>query len=273
MGKRKKRARNGIIIKTPEEIAQMRVACETASDILQNVAKFIADGIGKTTKEVDLYAAELMEERNCKSAFLGYRGFPGFTCISPNIEVVHGIGGDYVIKDGDIISVDVGITLNGWIGDNATTVAVGNVDDETKKLLAVTEQSLYEALSFAREGEYLGDLCGAVEDYVNPFGFGVVKEFVGHGVGRDLHEEPSVPNYRPVGKTPRLKEGMVLAVEPMINVGTPRVKILDDGWTVITGDKKNSAHFEHTVLVTKDGPDILTARPREATPEQLGITL
>lgn len=272
MAKRKK-SRNGIIIKTPDEIAQMRVACETASDILQNVAKFIADGIGKTTKEVDLYAAHLMEERNCKSAFLGYRGFPGFTCISPNIEVVHGIGGDYVIKDGDIISVDVGITLNGWIGDNATTVPVGNVDTETKRLLAVTEQSLYEAMSFAREGEYLGDLCGAVADYVKPFGFGVVKEFVGHGVGRNLHEEPSVPNYRPVGKTPRLKEGMVLAVEPMINLGTPRVRILDDGWTVITEDKKNAAHFEHTVLVTKDGPDILTTRPREATPEQLGITL
>ncbi|MFT5632367.1 MAG: methionyl aminopeptidase [Rubritalea sp.] len=271
MGKRKNKGRNGIIIKTPEEISKMRVACETASEILQKVAKYII--AGRTTREVDLYAAELMKERACKSAFLGYRGFPGFTCISPNIEVVHGIGSDYVIKDGDIISVDVGITKNGWIGDNATTVAVGNVDLETKRLLAVTEQSLYEALAFAREGELLGDLCGAVEDYVKPSGFSVVKEFVGHGVGRDLHEEPQVPNYRPFGKTPRLKEGMILAVEPMINIGTPRVRILDDGWTVITGDKKNSAHFEHTVLVTKDGPDILTARPREATPELLGIEL
>ncbi len=270
MGKRKKRKSSGIIIKSPQEIAEMRIACETASEILQNVAKFI--GVGKTTLDVDQYAEELMRERDCVSAFHGYRGFPGQICISPNEEVVHGIGGEYVIKDGDIISVDVGITKGGWIGDNATTVAVGNVDDETKRLLAVTEQSLFEALSFAREGEYLADLCGAVADYVNPYGFKVVKEFVGHGVGRDLHEEPQVPNYRPEGRSIMLKEGMVLAVEPMINIGTPRVKILKDGWTVITGDKKNSAHFEHTVHVTKDGPDILTARPRTALPEQLGIT-
>ena len=271
MAKRKKRKSNGVIIKTPEEIAEMRVACETASDILQNVAKFIT--AGKTTLEVDQYAKELMKERDCVSAFFGYRGFPGQICISPNEEVVHGIGGEYLIKDGDIVSVDVGITKNGWIGDNATTVAVGNIDNETKRLLAATEQSLYEALSYAREGEYLSDLCGAVADHVKPYGFKVVKEFVGHGVGRDLHEEPSVPNYRPEGRSIVLKEGMVLAVEPMINIGTPRVKILKDGWTVITGDRKNSAHFEHTVHVTKDGPDILTARPREATPELLGIEM
>ncbi len=272
MAKRKSN-KSEISIKSPSEIKEMRVACETASEILQNVAKYIAAGVGKTTKEVDLYAAELMKERDCVSAFLGYRGFPAYTCISPNEEVVHGIGDDYVIKDGDLISVDVGITKNGWIGDNATTVAVGNIDLEAKRLLAVTEQSLYEALVFAREGELLSDLCGAVEDYVHKFGFKVVKEYVGHGVGRNLHEEPAVPNYRTHGKTPRLKEGMVLAVEPMINIGTARVKTLDDGWTVITGDKKNSAHFEHTVLVTKDGPDILTARPREATEELLGIKL
>ncbi len=270
MSKRKK-SRNGIVIKTPDDIRQMRVACETASVILQTVAKFIF--AGKTTKEIDLYAAELMKEHGCKSAFLGYRGFPGYTCISKNCEVVHGIGGNYVIKDGDIISLDVGIIQNGWIGDNATTVAVGNVDDATKRLLAATEQSLYEALAFAREGELLGDLCGAVEDFIKPTGFSVVKEFVGHGVGKDLHEEPQVPNYRPIGKTPRLKEGMVLAIEPMINAGTARIKILGDGWPVVTGDKKNSAHFEHTVLVTKNGPDILTARPREATPDLLGIKI
>ncbi len=272
MAKRKKN-KSGVIIKSPAEIKEMRVACETASDILQTVAKFIADGIGKTTKEVDLYAAELMKERDCVSAFLGYRGFPGYTCISPNEEVVHGIGDDYVIKDGDIISVDVGITKGGWIGDNATTVAVGNIDLETKRLLCATEQSLYEALAYAKDGEYLADLCGAVEDHVHQFGFKVVKEYVGHGVGRNLHEDPAVPNYRTHGRSIRLREGMVLAVEPMINIGTPRVKTLSDGWTVITGDKKNSAHFEHTVLVTKDGPDILTARPREATEELLGIKM
>lgn len=270
MAKRKKNS-SKIPLKSPAQIKEMRVACELASEILQATAKFIQ--AGKTTGEVDAYAAELMKERDCVSAFLGYRGFPGYICISPNEEVVHGIGGDRVIQDGDIISIDVGIVKNGWIGDNATTVPVGNVDEETKRLLAVTEQSLYEALQYAKDGVFLADLCGAVAEYVRPFKFGVVKEFVGHGVGQELHEEPQVPNYRPHGRTPRLREGMVLAVEPMVNAGTPRVKILDDGWTVITGDKKNSAHFEHTVHVTKDGPDILTARPREATPAQLGITL
>lgn len=270
MAKRKKNS-NKIPIKSPAQIKEMRLACETASAILQATAKFIE--VGKTTAEVDAFAAEQIKEHGCVSAFLGYRGFPGNICISPNEEVVHGIGDDRVIEDGDIISIDVGIVKGGWIGDNATTVPVGNVSEEVKRLLAVTEQSLYEALSYARDGVFLADLCGAVADYVRPFKFGVVKEFVGHGVGKELHEEPQIPNYRPVGRTPRLREGMVLAVEPMINAGTPRVKILDDGWTVITADNKYSAHFEHTVLVTMDGPDILTARPREATPEQLGITL
>jgi len=270
MAKRKKGG-NKIPIKSAEDIKQMRVACETASEILQATAKFIS--VGKTTGEVDAYAAELIAERDCVSAFLGYRGFPGNICISPNEEVVHGIGGDRVIEDGDVISIDVGVIKGGWIGDNATTVPVGDVGEEVKRLLAVTEQSLYEALSHARDGVFLADLCGAVAEYVRPFKLGVVKEFVGHGVGKELHEEPQIPNFRPSGRTPRLREGMVLAVEPMINAGTPRVKILDDGWTVITGDNKYSAHFEHTVLVTKNGPDVLTARPREATPEILGITL
>lgn len=269
MAKRKRKTGNGIVIKTPREIEEMRGACQLASEVLQQVAKFIA--VGKTTAEVDAYAGELIKEAGAKSAFLGYRGFPGNICISPNEEVVHGIGSDRLIKDGDVISIDIGVVKNGWIGDNATTVPVGQVAEETKKLLAVTEQSLYEALQFARDGVLLGDLCGAVEDYVTPFGFTVVKEFVGHGVGRDLHEEPQVPNYRPHGRTPRLREGMVLAVEPMINLGTPKVKILDDGWTVISRDREASAHFEHTVCVTKGDPDILTARPREATPEILGI--
>ena len=270
MAKRKKRS-SRIHIKSPEEIEEMRVSCEIASQILQSTAKFIE--AGKTTKEVDLFAAAQIKEYGCESAFLGYRGFPGNICISPNAEVVHGIGGDYVIQDGDVISIDVGITKNGWIGDNATTVPVGDIDDDTKRLLAVTEQALYEAISYAREGEYLGDLCAAVSDYVSQFKMGVVKELVGHGVGRDLHEEPSVPNFRPARKTPVLRTGMVLAIEPMINLGTARVDFLDDGWTVKTKDQKNSAHFEHTVCVGEHGPDILTARPREATPELLGISL
>lgn len=271
MAKRKRKKIAGIPIKTPQDIAQMRVACETASTILQQVALFIE--AGKTTKEVDAYAAELIKEHDCKSAFLNYRGFPGNICISPNEEVVHGIGSDYLIKDGDIISIDIGVVQNGWIGDNATTVPVGNVDEETKKLLAVTEQSLFEAIQYAKEGCHLGEICGAVQNYVESHDLAIVREFVGHGVGRNLHEEPQVPNYRMPGKTPLLREGMVLAIEPMVNVGTPKIRILKDGWTVITEDRKPSAHFEHTVHVTKNGPDILTARPRTATAEQLGITL
>lgn len=260
-----------IPIKTPADIRKMRVACETASEILQKCAAAIQPG--KTTKEIDAYAAELMWQAECKSAFLGYRGFPRHICISRNEEVVHGIGSDTVIRPGDIIKIDVGIIKNGWVGDNATTVPVGDIDLETKRLLCVTEQSLYEAISHARSGNYLADLCGSVEAHVNKYHFTVVKDFVGHGVGRNLHEEPQVPNYRPHGRTPKLRPGMVLAIEPMVNAGTAGVTILSDGWTVVTNDRKNSSHFEHTVLVTEGKPEILTARPREATEELLGITM
>lgn len=258
-----------IPIKSPREIDAMRLAGATASEILQLLAKEVAPG--RTTGEIDKLAAALMAERACKSAFLGYRGFPGQICISVNEEVVHGIGGDRKIMPGDIVKIDVGIVKNGFIGDNATTVAVGDVALETRRLLAATEQSLYEAISHARAGRRLADLCGAVEEYVSPLGFTVVREFVGHGVGRRLHEEPQIPNYRPHGKSPILMAGMTLAIEPMINLGTPRVRILDDGWTVITEDRKPSSHFEHTVLVTPGEPEILTDRPRTALPVMLGL--
>ncbi len=260
-----------IPIKSAADIRKMRIACETASEILQLCAKAVAPG--KTTGEIDAYAAELMKERQCKSAFLGYRGFPGYICISRNEEVVHGIGSDTVIRPGDILKIDVGITKGGWIGDNATTVPAGEINLETKRLLCATEQSLYEAIDHARSGTYLADLCGSVEAHVKQYNFTVVKEFVGHGVGRNLHEEPQVPNFRPAGRSPKLRPGMVLAIEPMVNAGVPGVTILSDGWTVITNDRKNSSHFEHTVLVTEGKPDILTARPREATEELLGIKM
>ena len=249
----------------------MREAGAIASTILQALAKEVAPG--KTTGEIDQLAAELMRQHDCKSAFLGYRGFPGYTCISINEEVVHGIGGVRKIQPGDIVKIDVGITKSGFIGDNATTVGAGDISPETKRLLAVTEQSLYEAIKHVRAGTKLADVCGAVEEYAAPFGFTVVREFVGHGVGRKLHEEPQIPNYRPQGKTPTLLPGMTLAIEPMINAGVPVVRILDDGWTVITEDRKMSAHFEHTVLVTDGDPEILTARPRAALPEMLGIAV
>lgn len=252
--------RHKIKIKTPHEITRMRVAGETASEILMELVKAVKPGV--TTLEVDQLAKELMKERDCKSAFLGYRGFKGQICISVNEEVVHGIGGTRKIQLGDVVKIDVGIVRGGWIGDNAITVAVGDVPEETRRLLIATEESLFAAISHARSGERLAELCGAVEDHVKPLGFTVVREFVGHGVGRDLHEEPQVPNYRPQGKSPILMPGMILAIEPMVNAGTPSVRILDDGWTVITADGKPSAHFEHTVLITEGEPELLTWRPR-----------
>jgi len=248
----------------------MRQAGSIASTILQALAKEVAPG--RTTGEIDQYAADLMRQHECKSAFLGYRGFPGYTCISVNEEVVHGIGGSRKIQPGDILKIDVGVVKSGFIGDNATTVPVGDIPLETKRLLAVTEQSLYEAIRHARAGRKLADLCGSVAEFAESHGFSIVREFVGHGVGRRLHEEPQVPNYRPHGKSPTLMPGMTLAIEPMVNAGVASVRILEDGWTVITEDRKPSAHFEHTVLVTSGDPEILTWRPREALPEMLGLS-
>jgi len=258
-----------IPIKSPREIEFMRKAGAIASTILQALANEVTPG--RSTGEIDQLAADLMRQHDCKSAFLGYRGFPGYTCISINEEVVHGIGGTRKIQPGDIVKIDVGIIKSGFIGDNATTVAAGDIPLETKRLLAVTEQSLFEAISHARAGRRLADLCGSVEEFAKPRGFTVVREFVGHGVGRRLHEEPQIPNFRPQGKSPTLMPGMTLAIEPMINAGVPTVRILEDGWTVITEDRKPSAHFEHTVLITSGDPEILTWRPREALPEMLGL--
>jgi methionyl aminopeptidase len=261
--------RTRIPIKSPREIEFMRKAGAIASTILQALAKEVTPG--KTTGEIDQLAAELMREHDCKSAFLNYRGFPAYTCISVNEEVVHGIGGPRKILPGDIVSIDVGIVKSGFIGDNAMTIAAGEIPLETRRLLAATEASLYEAISHARAGRKLADLCGSVESFVKPHGFTIVREFVGHGVGRRLHEEPQVPNYRPQGKSPTLEPGMTLAIEPMVNAGVATVRILDDGWTVITEDRKPSAHFEHTVLITSGDPEILTDRPRMALPEMLGL--
>lgn len=247
----------------------MRVAGATAAKILIELAKLVQPG--RTTGEIDHRAAELMREHDCRSAFLGYRGFPRQTCISVNEEIVHGMGGPRRILPGDIVKIDVGIIKGGFIGDNATTVPAGDIPTALKHLLAVTEQSLFEAIAHARAGTRLADLCGSVEAYVKPRGYTVVQEFVGHGVGRKLHEEPQIPNFRPPGKSPTLMPGMTLAIEPMVNSGVADVRILPDGWTAVTLDRKPSAHFEHTVLVTEGDPEILTWRPREALPEMLGL--
>ena len=240
--------------------AAMRRACETARDILLKTAAEVQSGV--TTAQIDRIAASEMKAMGCKSAFLGYRGFPGNICISINEEIVHGIGGSRVIQDGDVVKIDVGIVYDGWVGDNALTVPVGNVAPETMKLLAVTEESLHVAIDHARDGHMLGDLCASVEEHVTKFGYTVVREFVGHGVGRKLHEEPQVPNYGKKGAKPRLKAGMTLAIEPMVNLGTAKTRTLSDGWTVITQDRKPSAHYEHVVLITTGDPEVLTWRER-----------
>ena len=242
------------------QLDYMRAAGAMARDILLELADMVEPGI--TTGDVDARGAELMKEKGCKSAFLNYHGFPGHICISTNEEVVHGIGGSRVIQYGDIVKIDVGINLNGWIGDNAVTVPVGAVSPEVDRLLFVTEESLHAALEYAREGVLLGDLCASIEECVVKHGFTVVRNYVGHGVGRKLHEEPQVPNFRPDVNKPRLRAGNILAIEPMVNMGTPETVTLDDKWTVVTQDRKPSAHFEHTVLITKDEPEVLTWRER-----------
>ena len=251
-----------IPIKSGKEIEKMRQACRTASEILERVTELVRPGI--STREVDEAAAEFMSEAGVKSAFLGYRlghrVFPGNICISLNDEIVHGIGSQRRIQYGDIVKLDIGVIENGWVGDTASTVPVGMIDERTEKLLRVTESALQRAIRLASDGIRLGDVCAEIEDEAVGNGFSVVREFVGHGVGRKLHEEPQVPNYGKRGSGPRLKAGMTLAIEPMINAGAAAVRLLEDGWTVCTADGTASSHFEHTVLITKAAPEVLTLR-------------
>ena len=253
-----------IPIKNAREIEQMRQACRTASDTLDRVSDLIRPGI--TTKEVDQAAADFMSDAGVKSAFLGYRlghrVFPGNICISLNDEVVHGIGNPRRVQYGDVVKLDIGIIQDGWVGDNATTVPVGIIEQRTDQLLRATENALARAISVAHEGRRVGDICAEIEDEARRHGFSVVREFVGHGVGRKMHEEPQIPNYGKRGSGAKLKAGMTLAIEPMINIGTSDVRLLDDGWTVCTADSLPSAHFEHTVLITKGDPEILTWRAK-----------
>jgi methionyl aminopeptidase len=217
---------------------------------------------GATTGEVDEAAADFMSEENCRSAFLGYRNFPGNICISVNEEVVHGIGGNRRIQYGDIVKLDVGVIKNGWVGDTAKTVAVGAIKPAWSRLLAVTEDILDRVIPKAAAGRRVGDISAFIEDEVLANGYNVVREFVGHGVGRNLHEEPQIPNFGRAGIGPRLKPGMTLAIEPMVNLGGASVRTLEDGWTVVTADHSPSAHFEHTVLITKGEAQILTWREK-----------
>lgn len=245
-----------IHVKSSREIEIMRKASRATAQILRELAEMAAPGM--TTLDLDAYAEKRCGELGVIPAFKGYRGFPCSVCISVNDQVVHGIPSKRVLKDGDIVGLDFGVIADGFYGDSARTVAIGSISPEAKQLMDVAQQSLHEGISQARAGNRVFDISSAIQNYVEARGFSVVKEFVGHGIGRSLHEEPQVPNYGPKGKGSTLKEGMVLAIEPMINAGGPAVRIESDGWTAVTVDGSLSAHFEHTVAITKDGPEILT---------------
>ena len=243
----------------------MRPACVLAQTVLDEVCEFVRPGV--TTREVDEFAADRIRSYGAKSAFLGYRKYPCHLCISVNEQVVHGLATDVRLKFGDIVSLDVGVVHNGWIGDTARTVAVGGCSVQAQRLMDVTEQSLYLGIAQAVAGNRVVDVSRAVQRHVEVNGFSVVREFVGHGVGRTMHEDPQVPNFDDGQKSPKLMAGMTIAIEPMVNAGVCDVRILKDGWTVVTKDGQLSAHFEHTVLVTECEPEILTCRSK--TPSAL----
>jgi methionyl aminopeptidase len=247
-----------IHIKSAAEIQKMRTSGIALRQVHQAVQAAIRPGA--TTMDLENAAVAKIAELGCKSAFKGYHDYPCVLCTSVNEEVIHGIPNDKrVLKEGDVVSVDSGVIVDGFYSDCAVTYPVGKLAPETAKLLKVTEASLYAAIDKAVVGGRLFDISNAVQTMCEAEGYGVVREFVGHGIGKSMHEDPQVPNYGDAGKGPRLKAGMVLAIEPMINAGTAEVKVLEDGWTAITTDGKWSAHFEHTVAITKDGPVILTA--------------
>src|ERR1043166_1685490 len=245
-----------IILKNARDLEAMRPACAVATAVLEEVAGFVRPGL--TTREVDEFAAERIKSYGARSAFLGYRKYPCCVCISVNEQVVHGLSGNRRLEFGDIVSLDVGVYYNGFVGDTARTVAVGGCSVAAQRLMDVTEKALHEGIAQAVSGNRVADISRAVQNYVEGNGFSVVREFVGHGVGRKVHEEPQVPNFVENKASPRLRAGMTLAIEPMVNAGRPEVVLLNDGWTVVTKDGQLSAHFEHTVLITEGQPEILT---------------
>lgn len=245
-----------IYLKSGKEIELMREAGKIVAETHELIREAAKPGVA--TKELDEIAEKHILKRGSTPAFKGYGGFPASICTSVNHEVVHGIPGLKTLKDGDIISVDIGSIYKGYYGDAARTHAIGNVSQQAQELIDVTKQSFYEGIKFAKTGYRLSDISHAIQTYVESKGFSVVRNYVGHGIGTNMHEEPQIPNYGPPGKGPRLKKGMVLAIEPMINIGTYEVKVLSDDWTVVTLDGEYSAHYEHTVVITDDEPEILT---------------
>lgn len=245
-----------VVLKTTSELQKMRRAGEITAQALQLGGASLKPGI--TTGEVDRIIKQFIVSKGAKPSFLGYGGFPKSACISVNEEVIHGIPGKRVIQEGDIVSIDVGAFIGGYHGDTAFTFPVGEISPEKAALLAATQEALMAAIAAARPGNRIGDVGHAVQSYVEARGYSVVREYVGHGVGKEMHESPEVPNYGKPGHGVRLAAGMVIAIEPMINMGTAAIRVLGDKWTVVTQDGKPSAHFEHTVAITNDGPVILT---------------
>lgn len=245
-----------ITIKTPEALARMRDAGRITALARAEGAAMVREGV--TTAQINKKIHDVIISHGAKPSFLGYGGFPASACVSVNEQVIHGIPSGRVLQKGDIVKIDVGAIYNGWQGDCACTVAVGEVSEQAARLIAVTEQSFYKGIEKAFCGFRLGDIGSAIEEYVVQNGFSVVRDYVGHGIGREMHEDPSVPNYGRPGHGIALREGMTLAIEPMVNIGTWKVKSLSDGWTVVTLDGSLSAHYENTVAITADGPEILT---------------
>ena len=245
-----------ITLKSPEEIAKMRRAGRVVAEMLEACEKAARPGI--TTKDLDKVAREVLTKRNAKSNFLGYHGYPAVICTSPNGVIVHGIPGTYRLEEGDLISIDCGAIIDGWHGDAARTIPVGEISEEARKLITVTEESLWAGIEHVRKGARLSDIGHAVQTVAEGAGFSVVREYVGHGIGRAMHEEPQLANYGEPGKGIKIKVGHCFAVEPMVNLGSAETQLNDDGWTVSTADGALSAHFEHSIAVTENGPEVLT---------------
>ncbi|MCX7816598.1 MAG: type I methionyl aminopeptidase [Syntrophales bacterium] len=245
-----------IFLRQPDEIEKIRASNIIVAEILQELRGMVVEGI--QTRELDRISEELAVKKGAKPAFKGYRGYPFSLCVSVNEEVVHGLPSSRVLTSGDIVSLDFGILYRGYYGDAAITVGVGTISEEASRLIKVTEEALYIGIEEARVGNRLGDISAAIQEHVESAGFSVVREFVGHGIGRSMHEDPQIPNHGTRGRGILLKAGMVFAIEPMVNAGTYHVKVLPDGWTVVTADGKLSAHFEHTIAITENGPVILS---------------
>lgn len=245
-----------ITIKTKDQVDKMRIAGGILADLIDILEEMIRPGI--TTDELDKVAEDFIRSRGAEPSFLGYGGYPKTLCTSVNEEIVHGIPSSRKLKNGDIISIDMGAYINGYHGDCARTYGVGEISEADRKLIEVTQQSFFEGIKFAKAGNHLYEISAAVQAYAESFGFGVVRDYVGHGIGRNMHEDPSIPNFKQIGRGPKLQKGMVLAIEPMITACSYKCKVLKDGWTAVTRDGSNAAHYENTVLITDGEPELLT---------------